>query len=167
MAAITPGTGATIGAITAEQQAVAALNWLNQRENTSGANPNGEDRINGSFDTDLLTYAGNYSIPATQAINASGQLVISATPYLNGGAFTPGADGTFKSETIEGYVLETLMYLQGLELQSPKNPNNRNYVTGSYNADTRTYAGTFSLPVTQVIEADGSSKFSAVEYLLT
>lgn len=167
MATITPGTGAAIGATTAEAQAKAALNWLNQRENTSGANPNGEDRINASYDTDLFTYAGNYSIPAAQTINSSGQLVIEAVPYLNGGAFSPGTDGTFKSATIEGYVLETLMYLQGLELQASKNPNNRNYVTGSYNADTRTYAGTFSLPVTQVIEADGSSKFSAVEYLLT
>lgn len=167
MASITPGTGATFTVATAEGQAIAALNFLNKRENTAEANPNGEDRIDGSFDTDLMTFAGNFRLPATQSLNSLGQLVISATPYVSSGAFVPGTGGTFKSETIEGYVLEVLMYLQNLELQSAKNPNNRNYITGSYNSDSRLYSGTFSLPITQEIGADGTVSFAAVEYLLT
>lgn len=167
MAVITAGASATIGALTAEGQAIAALCWLNARENLPANNTTGRDGINGSFDIDLLVFSGNYSIPASQSINGAGQLVIVATPYVNGGAFSPGEGGTFKSQTIEGYVLETLMYLQVLELQSAKNPNNRNYVTGSFSADALTYTGTFSLPITQTIEADGSSRFVAIEYLLT
>lgn len=167
MAGITPGTGATIGAVTAEAQAIAALCWLNQRENLPSANTTGRDGVNATFDIDLLVFSGNYSIPANQTINGSGQLIIVAESYVNGGAFVPGSDGTFKSQTIEAYVLETLMYLQVLELQPSKNPNNRNFVTGNYSADARAYTGTFSIPITLIIEADGSSKFVAVEYLLT
>lgn len=167
MATITPGTGATISSTTAEGQALAALLYLQQRESNTVANPNAEDRISASFDTDLLTFAGQYQLPATQAINGSGQLVIAAGNYLNGGTFTAGTGGTFKSGTIEAYCLECLMYLQFLELQSAKNPSNRNYVTGTFNADNQIYSGGFSLPVSYSLGAGGAVSFVAVEYLLT
>lgn len=167
MATITAGAGATFTATKAEAQAIAALNFLNQRENTSEANPNGDDRINASFDVDLLTFAGTYSLPASQVLNSLGQLVIVSTPYLSSGAFTPGTGGTFKSVTIEAYVLEVLMYLQSLELQPTKNPQNRNYITGTYNSDSKLYAGTFNLPISISIPESGIVSFTAVEYLLS
>lgn len=167
MASIIPGTDASFTVATAEGQAVAAITFLNQRETTALANPNAEDRIDGVYDTDLLTFAGNFRLPAIQTLNDAGQLVIVATPYLNGGTFTPGTTGTFKSIGIEAYCLEVLMYIQNLELQPAKNPQNRNGVTGSYNSDTKLYTGTFNFPVTQEIGADGAVRFQAVEYLLT
>ncbi|OLP19816.1 hypothetical protein BST81_03540 [Leptolyngbya sp. 'hensonii'] len=167
MATITPGTGGTFKSVTAEGQAIEALIYLQDRENTTTANPNGEDRLDGNFDTDLRTFSGQFRIPASQSINGSGQLVIQAVPYLNGGAFTPGSDGTFKSTAIEAFVLEVLMYLQVLESTPAKNPNNRNYVTGTFNADTGIYTGSFSLPIAFALAEDGSVKIQAVEYLLT
>lgn len=167
MATVTPGTGGTIKSTTAEGQAIEALIYLQSRETLIDANPQQEDRITGAFDTDLKTFSGNFRIPASQTINTAGNLVIQATPYLNGGLFSPGSDGTFKSLTIEAYVLEVLMYLQVLELTPAKNPQNRNFVTGTFNADTGQYTGTFNFPVSISLLSDGSVKFQAEEYLLT
>lgn len=167
MATITPGTTGTFTSTTAEGQALEALIFLQLRELTPLANPTSEDRITATIDTDTKTLSGSYRLPATQAINSQGQLVISAQPYLNGGAFTPGQNGTFKSTTIEAYCLEVLMYLQFLESQPAKNPNNRNFVAGSYNADSATYSGTFSLPIELTLDGAGVVGVVATEYLLT
>ncbi len=166
MATITPGTAGTFTSTTAEGQALEAIIWLQQREASDAANPNGENRIDGSIDIDLATFAGTFRIPATQSLNNQGQLILAASTYLSSGVFTPGSGGTFKSTTIEGYVLEVLMYLQILELQPAKNPQSRNYVTGSYNSDTRVYTGTFNFPVSLAL-VNGSIQTSASEYLLS
>lgn len=71
-----------------------------------------------------------------------------------------------KATTAEGLALEALMRLQGLERTAAKNPNNRNFVTGSYNSDTGLFTGTYSFPVTQTIDATtGNLTLVADEYL--
>lgn len=167
MATITPGTGGSLTSNTAEGQAVEALIYLQSRELNTAANPSGEDRITASIDIDVQTLTGSYRLPAVQSINSQGQLVIAAQSYLSGGGFTPGAGGTFKSTSIEAYVLEALMYLQFLEAQPQKNPQARNFVQGSYNADSATYSGTFSLPVSISLAAGGKIEIQANEYLQT
>lgn len=167
MATVTPGTNGTFKSLTAEGQAVEALVYLQSRENTPSANPTSENRIDVSMDLGLQTFTGLFRLPASQSINGAGQLVIQAETYVNGGTFQAGGGGTFKSATVEAYCLEVLMHLQVLELQSAKNPNNRNYVTGTFNADTGTYSGSFNLPITTSLDADGSVKVQASEYLLT
>lgn len=167
MATITPGNGAIFTSTTAEGQCLEALIYLQGREANSLANPAGEDRINGSFSIDTLVFEGEYRLTANQSITLTGQLSIAVQSYLDGGSFSPGTEGTFKSSTIESYVLEVLMYLQFLEATPGKNPQNRNFVTGNYNADQSTYSGTFSLPVSLTLNGAGGVAIQAVEYLLT
>lgn len=71
-----------------------------------------------------------------------------------------------KSTTAEGLALESLMQLQAIERTAARNPDNRNFVTGTYNSDTGIYSGTFSFPVNQAIDAtSGNLTLEAAEYL--
>ncbi|MBD1899265.1 hypothetical protein NDI44_08675 [Trichocoleus sp. DQ-A3] len=71
-----------------------------------------------------------------------------------------------KATTAEGLALEALMKLQALERTPAKNPDNRNFVTGTYNSDTGVFSGTYSFPVIQTIDATtGNLTLVADEYL--
>lgn len=71
-----------------------------------------------------------------------------------------------KSTTAEGLALEILMRLQALERTSAKNPDNRNFISGTYNSDTGVFSGSFSLPCDQVLDATtGAVVVTAQEYL--
>lgn len=168
MATISPGTGSTFRAITAEGRAIEALIFTQIQEQDEAHNPNGLNYVLGSFDSDDNTFSGTYSLPAVQSISSDGSLKIEATAYLQSVDFTPGTGTpTFKSTVLERYLLEVLMYLQYLERQPEKNLQNRNWITGSFNSDTGLYQGTFNLPVNLALGEGGKVEFSAQEYLQT
>lgn len=76
------------------------------------------------------------------------------------------AASALKATTAEGLALEVLMRLQALERTPAKNPDNRNFVTGSYNSDTGVFSGSFSFPCTQTLDGTtGALIVSAQEYL--
>lgn len=168
MAAIAPGLGGTFKQSTAEGRALEVLVFLQLAEKGSANNPDSRNNVSGSFDEDEGVYTATYAIPATQTVNNQGQLVLSASPYLQGVEIDPGSDNpTFKSTVPEAYLLEVLMYLQNLERNPAKNPQNRNAVTGNYNSDTGIFSGVVALPVTLSLAADGSISISAQAYLST
>lgn len=167
MAAIAPGSGGSIRSTTAESALVEAILFLKQCERDSAKNPNGTQSVNFAVTDSGLVFSGDFSIAANQTLTGTGSLAIAANPYLTSTGFTAGSGGTFKSATIEATVLEILMYLQHLEADATKNVNGRNFVTGTYNSDTRIYRGTFSLPVAVEIGSDGKAIFTATEYLQT
>lgn len=80
-------------------------------------------------------------------------------------AITPGSGGTFKTLTAEGRTLEVLVFLQTLEKNPLKNPQNRTYINGTLNTRSGLYGGTFSLPVTESLFTDGSLRLQAKTYL--
>lgn len=168
MASITPGTDSTFKTETAEGRAIEAICYLQLQESLAENNSSGRDSIQATFDLTDNTFSGSYAIPAEQGFSSSGSLTISAVPFLQNISISPGANNpTFKSSILEAYALEVLMYLQAWERNSSKNPQNRNYITGSFNSDTGIYQGTFSLPISLVLDANGKPIFSAIEYLLT
>jgi hypothetical protein len=77
---------------------------------------------------------------------------------------TPGTDGTLKTDTAEGQLLELFTYLQLAEANAVKNPNGRNFISGTYNIDTLVFSGSFSLPVLFTTLA-GQISIGATEYL--
>lgn len=81
-------------------------------------------------------------------------------------AITPGAGGTFKSDTAENALFEAAMYLQKLETTPANNPNNRNVVQVAVNTDAATATITATLPLEYAIDADGKLTLSAVSYLI-
>jgi len=138
------------------------------QEQDEAKNPDAKNAVIAAIDTDELTVSGTYVIPAEQTISSDGSLKIVATSYLQSVSIVVGTGSpTFKSATLESYLLEVLMYLQFLEGQTAKNPQGVNNITGSFNSDTRVYQGTFNIPVALAIANDGSLTVQADEYLLT
>lgn len=168
MATIQPGTDGTFKSTTAEGRLIEAACFLRLQEADSTRNPNGLSAVIGDFSINSNEFSGSYSLACTQGLSASGSLSIVAKNYLVGVPFSPGTGTpTFKSTTIEAYLLEIIGYLQFLEADSTKNPNSLNQITGTYNADTEVYSGSFAIPVSIDVGIDGSVKFAAVEYLTT
>ncbi len=166
MTSITNGTGSTLKANTAEGHCLEALVFLQIQEASTLRNPTGQSSIDASINLVDLVFSGSYSIPAKQTLGSSGNLQIEAESYLSGVIFTPGTGGTFKSVTAEAYALETLMFLQFLEQDVLKNPQSRNFITGSFNIDTSLYIGTFSLPIVSTLGTAGEVITTAQPYLL-
>lgn len=166
MVAVTPGTSGTCTGTTAEAQLQQIITFLRACESNPNKNPNGINGINASHNQNTSVFAGSYDIPATMTINGSGNLVLTATPYLSAHNFSVGTGGTFKSLSPEAYALEVLMFLQQKEADSNSNTNNRNFVTGTYNSDSGKYTGTFSIPCTFALDSGIETvSYSVLEYL--
>ncbi|MBD1917166.1 MULTISPECIES: hypothetical protein [Cyanophyceae] len=167
MATVLPGTGGTIKSTTAEGQAHEILTFIGIRQQSLSTNPGEVTNVSGQHDQQALIFSGTYEFTVAQTISNTGGLTLEATPYLVGTGFQVGTGGTFKGNSPEKYALEVLMYLQSLELQPAKNPQNRNFITGTFNSDTGRYQGSFSIPVILGIDAvSGVVNYGANPYLL-
>lgn len=167
MAAIQTGTGGTFKTSTAEGRLIESICYLQLQEAITAQNTSGRNGVSGEFSVEDLVFSGTYQLPTEQTISTDGTLLIVATSYLQNVAVDPGTGTpTFKSVTLERYVLEVLMFLQAVERDSARNPQNANNITGNYNSDTGLYSGTFSIPVALSLGSDGNPVFSAQEYLL-
>lgn len=80
-------------------------------------------------------------------------------------AIQPGTGGTFKTSTCEGRLIETICFLQSLEVIPAKNLTGRNAVNGSFDIEDLTFSGTFSLPITQAILPTGGLSIVAQTYI--
>lgn len=168
MAAVTPGAEGTCKSATAEGQLQEILSFLSLKQLDIQVNPGEASNILAIHDQGLGLFSGTFDLPVGQSISSGGALTLTAATYLVGSGFQVGTGGTFKSSAPEAYALEVLMYLQGLEQVSANNPDNRNYITGTYNSDTGRYQGSFSLPITYALDAaNGAVEYTADEYLTT
>ncbi|WP_156119955.1 hypothetical protein [Leptolyngbya sp. KIOST-1] len=123
--------------------------------------------MTGTHNQQSLIYSGTYRFDVTQTINSAGHLELEAQPFLVGANFQVGSSGTFKGNSPEKYALEVLMYLQNLENTPGLNPQNRNFVSGTYNSDNQRYEGSFSIPVTFSLNpTTGVISYGANPYLL-
>ncbi|MBW4568041.1 MAG: hypothetical protein KME31_08460 [Tolypothrix carrinoi HA7290-LM1] len=80
-------------------------------------------------------------------------------------AITPGSNASFKSATAEGLLLEVITYLQNQERNTISNPTNRDLIKLSYNLDSLTAIGSFSIPATQSINDAGQIILVGTDYL--
>lgn len=165
MTAITTATGETLKSPTAEARLLEIFTYLQKAEADTVKNPNLRDYVQGNFNANTLTFTGNFNLPITQIIDINGNITISATNYLNDTTFKPGNGGTFKAANPSQYLIEVVTYLQNLELNTVKNPQGKNLVTGSLSTDENIYSGSVSLPLSMNFGSDGSISFSAQEYL--
>lgn len=165
MAVITPGSGGTIKSGTAEAQLLEILNFLRLQEKIPAKNTQGVVNVEGSFSIVSDGFSGSFDIPVAFSINSSGQPVISVSEYLTGLTFATGSGGTFKAATAAGYFVEIIMHMQGLEADSSKNLQARNYVTGTFSSDNSRFVGTIFIPTTVSIADNGHICFVAQEYL--
>lgn len=167
MATITPGSGGTCKSSTAEGQLHEVMTFISRQQAISTANPGGVTNVTASHDQQSLIFTGSYKFGVVQSIDGSGLLSLTASSYLVSTGFTVGSGGTFKGNTPEKYALEVLMFLQSLELQPAKNPQNRNFISGTFNSDSGLYQGSFSIPVILGVDAvTGVVNYGANPYLL-
>lgn len=168
MATIIPGSSATLKSTTAESQLHELCAYLEIGESIfSRNNPNAPvDNIVGNHFQNNGTYTANFTLPVQQLINAEGQIIYSATDYISNLIFTPGTGGTFKSSTAAGYLIEIVIYIQNLERNSTTNPENRNYVSGTFNSDSTIFSGSISLPIVMSLDDQGRVVYTAREYLV-
>ncbi|PAX52011.1 hypothetical protein [Brunnivagina elsteri] len=165
MTTVTPGTGATILSDNAEQQLLDCIALIKNWEKIPAKNPNNGNTINCSFSLSSGIANITFQIPALPSINDLGQQVQNPASYLINTDFTPGTGGTFKSLTVEGYFLEVLSYLEIVEGNPNKNPNQNNYISSSFDSDARNANGNATIPIVFEL-GDGFVKTMANEYLL-
>lgn len=167
MAVITPGSGGTCKSTTAEGQLHEVLSFISLKQANTTTNPEGATNVSGTHNQQALVFTGTYRFSVSQSIGEGGSIVLTANSYLVGPNFYPGTGGTFSGNTPEKYALEVLMYIQSLEAVAGLNPQNRNFMTGTYNIDNQTYQGSFTIPVSLSIAPEsGAVLYDAVPYLL-
>lgn len=167
MAVITPGTGATILAPTAEGQAFQLLQWWQMQEENLTINPTQLEYFTGSKSTDTGNkfFEGTWKIPANFTSAAS--LTIAASPLYQGLVFTPGTTpGTFTGAIPTTYTLQVLLWLVNRESNSQFNPDRFVNVTAKFDANSGIFEGTFKLPYTTTLLPNGGTQDVARAYLL-
>ncbi|RAM49473.1 MAG: hypothetical protein C6Y22_22220 [Hapalosiphonaceae cyanobacterium JJU2] len=165
MTTITAGTGATIKSLTAEAQLIETFTYLQLAEADTSRNTNARDYVQGNFNINTATFNGSFSFPVVSSVNSEGQVVTSAVSYLSNDTFTAGTGGTFKSTNPLQYLLEILIFLQNREASNTYNPQLRNLISFNADGDSSTYSGSVTLPISMALNTDGTTKFTAVEYL--
>lgn len=167
MATIIPGNEGTFKSDTAEGRLLEVAAHLQILETSGTANPQGLRQLNLSLNLRNGTYSGSFQLPTTVALLPTGGISVVAAPYLVGSAVIAGSGNpTIKSLTAEGQLLEVLMLLQSLERQVGRNPNNRNYVTGSLDSETGQFSGQLTVPIQASLSAEGDLVVTAVPYLV-
>ncbi len=167
MAVIQVGDNGTLRSRTAEGQLQEICAYLEIGETTVSLNSSGIDNVVVTHFQNSATFTANFTIPVKQFINPGGQVVYAADDYLETLAFLPGQNGTFKSITCAGYFVELVIYMQNLERNPTTNPQNKNYITGTFNSDSTIFSGAINLPIELSIDERGRVVYTAKEYLTT
>lgn len=78
---------------------------------------------------------------------------------------TPGANSSIAARTVEGQMIEIINYLKIQELNTTINTTNAQNVQSSFNANGLVFNGTFSLPISQVLDSNGFITLQALNYI--
>lgn len=165
MTAIIPGSGGTIQSSSAEQALLDCITLIKNLEKIPSKNPNNTNGVSCSLGLNTSIANISFNMPAIPTLNDSGQQVQAASNYLLNTNFTPGSGGTFKSSSIEGYLLEIVTYLEIVESNPTKNPNSNNYVSSTFDSDNRVVTGVATIPIIFELGSE-FIKIMADEYLL-
>jgi hypothetical protein len=76
------GTDGTFKSGTPEGAAIEVLEYLQILEASSSANPNGDNRITSSFDSDRGLYTGSFNLPVSLSLGTTGEVIYTAQAYL-------------------------------------------------------------------------------------
>jgi len=165
MATITPGTGATINALTIEGQLFQLVHFINSAESIAGGDSNrfSLEKSEDGILTSAFTLDGQFLYTS-----ATGIYTDNATPYLASTTFTAGSPlGTIKGATLAQYFVDAISYALVWQKNVAKNPQKVTGVQMSFDFSTCTYSGNLSLPYASSLGAGGIVSESATEWLMT
>lgn len=175
----TPGSGGTDQTASVEAGTVHLVRLLQSLEADTTRNPSGINNIISSTSDDDRTFTATINIPINvNMTNDSTSYQLAAIDYLTtpSGAdphYVAGSGGTFKATTIQGALIQHIIYQKNLELDANKNPTGVSYVSyqisnvatlGNGNA---TFAAQLTnLPLLVTNNSDGTQITSGKTYLL-
>ncbi|WP_375470980.1 hypothetical protein, partial [uncultured Nostoc sp.] len=84
MVSITVGSSNIFKSHTAEGHLLEICTYLQTKEKNVASNPTGKDYVQASFNLNDMTTTITFSIPAEQSIDSTGQVITSASDYLQG-----------------------------------------------------------------------------------
>lgn len=161
MAAIIPGTDATITAPTVEGQLFQIVHFINNAEVVSG--------IYNTFSLskgESGTMESAFSLVGTFSVAPDGFLEI-PSPYLATVPFTPGTTiGTIKGDTLSEYFVNACKHALVLQRNAAKNPQKITGIELTFDFASANYSGKLSLPYSSSIGANGAISETAIEWLL-
>ena len=179
MATITPGSGATITAATAESFLPAAI-WLVQAlENDTARNPSAINNVTSSMSDDSQSLTASINFFATVTDDNAGNAIFTALDYLTTPSgqpahWTAGSGGTIQASTIQGAIFECVRFIDNLENTSAKNPQAKKCVSysitsaslGSATPSANISINITNFPLETTRAADGTQTVKGKDYLL-
>lgn len=167
MANIQPGTNSTSPALTAEGIVFWCLLAIATYESSPISNPDKIYAVQGSLNIKDFTFNITFAFPCEQSSDHLGRVTFAGINYLKNVPFTPGdPPGTFKSNTLPAYAVESIMYLQNLENNRELNPQNVNNITANYDSEKQQLIGTVKIPCDIYLDGTtGTGKFDPREYI--
>lgn len=106
----------------------------------------------------------NAVFPISQAVDASGRPFFSVSDYLGAGYSAFDGNAAIVSTTVMAAFLEQCHKVQAFELAFPET-DRPNAVSIEYSSDGQQVTIACNLPIQEAINADGSIKYTAVDYL--
>lgn len=82
MASITPGDGGTLKSAVMENTALELAMLMQLKELDPSNNPNGENNVSLSLNSDTSTVSISIVLEVTQTLDSTGKVVLAAKPYL-------------------------------------------------------------------------------------
>jgi hypothetical protein len=73
----------TLNATTIEGQLMELVTAIQILENDTDANPNNQNRVTGSFNSDNGTFTGTFNLQIAQAVDNTGKPIFTAVTYLD------------------------------------------------------------------------------------
>lgn len=166
---ITPGEG-TITATNLEAYLYALIKFGQAAERDSTKNPSGVNYLTSNQSDDNLLLSVSINFPFAFTVTSEGYFSALFSDYLSGTGFNPGTGGLLKSQSWVSQVVEAITLLDNAQTSTTKNPANltlvREYTFNSPSSTTGavgTFSATLSLPLTETLNADGSTSVSAKE----
>ncbi|MBE9164186.1 hypothetical protein [Tychonema sp. LEGE 06208] len=163
MTNITAGTGATITATTIEGQFLQLIEYFQALESAAG---NTTNFFAGTYDSDTLTFTGNFQVPIKSgdslSLNFVGDPDAASFPS---GTFSAGTTGTFTAPLAIDYFIQVVNRLISTQNDLAKNPTKLENISATLNLNRKQLSGNFSVPYTKAATSTGIS-INAATYLL-
>jgi hypothetical protein len=163
MAALTPGTGATITATTAEGAVFQLLQWWQLQEANSSINPLEQEFFTGNKNTDTNIFEGKWKLQVS--ISPEGEII--TIPLYQNLNFLVGTGGAIVATSGEEYTLKLMIWLINRQKNtSDFNPEKVINITGTLNLNDGIIEGDCKIPFASSLLANGGIQDIAREYLL-
>jgi hypothetical protein len=139
MAGVTPGANETIKGTTVEAK---FLQLIEHIQGLEAANNNVKSYVTGSYDSDTLLFAGDFTMPV-KLVGSGLSFTGKTESFLSDPSFSAGTGGKFTATNVLDYFLQVLGFILSTQNDKNKNPDETKNVTCNVNATNETISGIY------------------------